>query len=217
VIDTIIDMHNTSRYGLTLFILLLCAGNVVAVFWYQDIQYRMPTPYPKGLVQPALYSEIYLPPTVRHRMFEGEETILHFFDPECPCSRFTIQHLDALQKNYGKYVRFIAVAQSPHGGDMADTLYTTGKYSMPIVVDSAGQIAAALGVYATPQAVILNKQGVLYFRGNYNTSRYCTNRATEFVRLALDSLLAQKPSPQFAHSTSVVVAYGCAIPFHNRP
>ena len=76
--------------------------------------------------------------------------------------------------------------------------------------DPDGAVAKRLGVYSTPHAVILSKTGELYYRGNYNRGRFCADPKTEFARLALESLLANGPPPQFPKSATL--SYGCARP-----
>ena len=78
------------------------------------------------------------------------------------------------------------------------------------MTDTDGRIATACGVYSTPQAAILDGTGRLFFRGNYNVSRYCLAPGSEFARIALESLLAGKPAPVFPEIA--MVAYGCELP-----
>ena len=80
---------------------------------------------------------------------------------------------------------------------------------MPHIVDRGAAIARCLGVYSTPQAVLLDRDGRLVYRGNYNTSRYCTEPTTQFVRLALESLQQHRA---LASEPEAGIAYGCALP-----
>lgn len=75
------------------------------------------------------------------------------------------------------------------------------------VVDETGSIGQEAGVYSTPQAVLVDVEGRLYFRGNYNVSRYCAVRETEFARIALESMLAGKPAQPL--TAAAATAYGC--------
>ncbi|MDP1797383.1 MAG: hypothetical protein Q8K78_07875, partial [Planctomycetaceae bacterium] len=63
----------------------------------------------------------------------------------------------------------------------------------------------------TPQAVILDQDLHLIYRGNYNISRYCTSRQTEFVRIALEKLLSNT-SPKFVPPVAATTADGCPLP-----
>lgn len=135
-------------------------------------------------------------------------TFLHFFNPACPCSRFNLDHLRSLIQSHQAQVRFIAVLQ----GDQPNLREAFGKLglNMESVIDLNGAIARAAGVYATPQAVLINRQGQLYYRGNYNSSRYCTTKETEFARIAIESLRDGKPHQPIPLEART--AYGCPLP-----
>lgn len=78
-----------------------------------------------------------------------------------------------------------------------------------VVIDKDEKIAKACGVYSTPQAAILNTDNTLFFRGNYNRARYCTDKNSNYVQMALDSLVAKKGPPHF--SELATNAYGCVL------
>ncbi len=111
--------------------------------------------------------------------------LLHFFNPGCPCSRFNLDHIRELTRTYGERVNIVAVLEEDSTDTLIDGFRRTG---LPIqaVVDSNRTLATAVGVYSTPQAVILDTRGTLIYRGNYNSSRYCVDRRTEYARIALD-------------------------------
>ncbi len=185
---------------------LLLAG-MVGMFWWQDWQYSQPTPKPAQLFQPAFGAIVHLEPTLRAYDRPGKPLLLHFFNSDCPCSRFNIDHLRALKKQFGiQGVSFVAVVQGT-----PDQIRSFKKYELetPVVEDPDGRIAFQLGVYSTPQAVILTPKHELYFRGNYNLTRYCSDPRTEFVRLALEHLingerLGKQPE-------AALIAYGCPL------
>ncbi|MGF1534580.1 MAG: hypothetical protein ACFCUI_12825 [Bernardetiaceae bacterium] len=85
------------------------------------------------------------------------------------------------------------------------------QYNIPIltVIDTTQQIATACGIYATPQATLLTPDGKVFYRGNDNVSRYCTDRQTNFAEQALMAYLDGKNPPDFGHQA--LQAYGCAI------
>ena len=81
---------------------------------------------------------------------------------------------------------------------------------MPVVYDRQGNMGTALGVYGTPQAAILDRRGRLYYRGNYNRSRYCVEESSEYVRIALTALAGGNPLPVLPKEA--IVTYGCPLP-----
>ena len=50
----------------------------------------------------------------------------------------------------------------------------------------------------------------LYYRGNYNRAKYCTDPRTSYAQKALDSLLADAPPPMMG--VIATQAYGCQLP-----
>jgi hypothetical protein len=186
-------------------LLALAAG----VLWWQDWRYSLPTPRPAGLVQAAIGTRVPLASVAAYTPgHPGRPMLLHFFNPRCPCSRFNLDHVRELQAEYAGRVDFVAVVQGCKPNDAERSLARLGLH-MRSIADPDGRLAQACGVYASPQAVVLDREGRLYYRGNYNASRYCTTAASEFARLALDSLAAGAPPPSFAGSG---LSYGCELP-----
>jgi len=180
--------------------------SIVGVFWYQEMQYLLPTPVPVGykVVRPE---ELIRYDTALIPQQHKKPKLLHFFSPECPCSRFNLKHFQALNKTYNKDVDFYVVVDSEEKVEPAKRLIDAG---ITIIVDDNKKLANACGVYSTPQAAIIQASNRLFFRGNYNRSRYCTNKESNFVQMALDSLVANKRPPLF--SELATNSYGCSIP-----
>jgi hypothetical protein len=192
-------------------LIVILAGivvSIVGIFWYQEAQYLLPTPIPVGykVVKPEeliQFDSALIASTDKH----SKPKLLHFFSPECPCSRFNLKHFKALNKNYNKEIDFYVVVDSEDKVESAKGLIDN---EVTIIVDRDKKLAAACGVYSTPQAAILQTSNRLYFRGNYNRSRYCTNKESNFVQMALDSLVADKQPPIF--NELATTSYGCSIP-----
>ncbi len=188
---------------------LVSLGGAAGVLWWQDWRYSLPTPRPEGLVQVAAGSRIQV--ASLDAMLpapNGRPVLLTFLNPNCPCSRFNLDHVRALQQEWEGRVDFAAVVEGPARSRAARELARLGL-QMDAIPDPDGRIAAAYGVYSSPQAVVLDAQRRLYFRGNFNASRYCTVAATEYARLALDSLSMGQPTPRFPGTD---IAYGCELP-----
>jgi hypothetical protein len=190
--------------------LLYVAGYAL---WIQDWKWGLPTPRPTGLVQMPIGSHVALPERITAITSRAADrpVFLHFFNPECPCSRFTEDHIRSLIRVHGRGSTFVGVIEPEDGPVDADApARVAHAFGIPVLLDADGAIARAAGVYATPQAVIVTSSGALYYRGNYNTARYCTDARTEFARLALEHLLAGAPA--FAAPREALVAYGCPLP-----
>ncbi|WP_448519829.1 TlpA family protein disulfide reductase [Rhodoflexus sp.] len=183
----------------------LLLGLIGATFWYQELQYLLPTPVPKGyrIVSPGelvAFNEQLLPQ--QHK----KPIVLHFFSPSCPCSRFNLRHFAALYKTYRNRIDFFAVTPDAQDIEKARGYLPEG---ITVIHDKDDRLAQACGVYSTPQAAIIRTDNTLFFRGNYNRSRYCTDKATNYVEQALVSLINNRPLPAF--DSLATISYGCAL------
>lgn len=190
--------------------LILLSCGIAFIFWQYQWKYSLPTPVPVNYHNVARGTRITLPASAQvARTSAGKPLFLHFFNPDCPCSRFNIPQFKALVDQYSDKVDFAIVVMSPKSFTAAELQHKFGlSRSLPVLRDSA--VAAACGVYSTPQAVLIDGQDQLYFRGNYNRSRYCTDERTGFAKQALDGLLQGNYSLTF--SPQALKAYGCQLP-----
>ena len=175
------------------------------IFWYQEGQYLLPTPVPQDY-RVVLPDEIVRYDSILIPQQHAKPILLHFFNPDCPCSRFNIKHFYSLQRIYKNKIDFYVVVADAEKVQPAKNLIGT---DITIIVDAGEKLAKACGVYSTPQAALIQTTNQLYFRGNYNRARYCTDKNTNFVEMALDSLVANKKAPYF--SALATRSYGCNI------
>lgn len=178
---------------------------IFGLFWNSQLVYSLPTPVPAGYHNVSAGEKISLRGKLNFK--HHRPVFLHFFNPDCPCSRFNIDHFKMLVKNYDSKVNFAIVLMS-NKAYTAEQVQKRFGITVPVIADTT--LAAACGVYSTPQAVLINTDEQLYYRGNYNKTRYCTDPKTSYARIALEDLLHQKritPLGQFA-----LKAYGCSIP-----
>lgn len=183
--------------------LLLLFAAAGALFWYNDIVYRLPTPIPSAYHPVALGSAVELKgPLATHHT---KPIFLHFFNPDCACSRFNIPQFRALAKQYGSQVDF-AVVVITNGHVSEHEIQAKIGVDIPVMFDTS--LPAACGVYSTPQAVLLDTAHRLYYRGNYNRGRYCADEKTNFAKIALTGILNGYNRP---FSPIALRAYGCEL------
>lgn len=174
------------------------------IFWEQELQYVQPTPIPEG------YKSVPVNRIIDQNLLPFQKSEkpkhLHFYNPHCPCSKFNLAHFSSLLKTYSDQIDFYIILPSDENYEQVVKEF---DHQLPVIIDKEEKIAKACGVYSTPQAVLLDKEGKLYYRGNYNKARYCTNISTSYAELALDALLAGKPAPVFGLLSTT--AYGCEL------
>ena len=207
------------KKGMVIVWLALLFSGMAVLFWRSEWVYSLPTPVPAHYkavktgqhidLSAAITAEIHsrVLPAYKKPVF------LHFFNPDCPCSRFNMAHFKSLVKQYGQEVNFAIVL-------VTDKKYTAGQIldkfnldrTVPVLADTT--LASSCGVYSTPQAVLIDTNQNLFYRGNYNRSRYCSDDKSSYARIALDDLLHNDLTQNF--SPLALKAYGCQLPTCNR-
>jgi hypothetical protein len=190
---------------------LLLLGSIGLALWRADWRYSLPTPRPPALVQPASIAADVL---ARLRAAAGarspaEPLLVHFYNPDCPCSRFNRDHVVALVDEFGGRVAQLALIELP-ADETPPAAGRDAQLCMNALAENDDLFARALGVYSTPQAVLIDAAGRVYFRGNYNQNRFCTRAESAYARLATRALLAGQPCPPFPDDATR--AYGCELP-----
>ena len=202
------EVHHSLKIAGVIVAEVVLLGIIGLSFWFQDLRYSLPTPQPSGWKAPKigtnLSAGLYSNPVGNVR-----PTLFNFYNCDCPCSRFNLDHVRQLSKQFGATVKFVIVLESGTVKEEQEVFKGLKLRATPYF-DSDGKLARSLGVYATPQAVLTDSHERLVYRGNYNVSRYCNDPRTEFVRLALESVTACQPLPALVKSS--IPAYGCAIP-----
>ena len=189
--------------------LMLLFSAMGALFWYNEWVYHLPTPIPENYKPVSQGKLIKLKGLLEAN--RSKPLFLHFFNPDCPCSRFNISNFKSLVKQYGHQVNFVIIV-------MNNKLYTAKEIqdkfdlNVPVLFDTS--IANSCGVYSTPQAVLLDTGHILYYRGNYNISRYCTDEKTSYAKMAIAGLLNDHKKIIF--DQLALRAYGCRLPNCNK-
>lgn len=178
---------------------------VCLLFWNNEYKYSLPTPVPKNYHKVAMGSSIDLG---KWELAKNKAVFIHFFNPDCPCSRFNVPHVSGLIKKYGDKIDFkIVVLNKERDFSVAEI---QEKFNAKIPVFFEEDIAKKCGVFSTPQAVLIDGSHKLYYRGNYNKTRYCTDADSNYAQMAIDSLLSQSDTPSF--DLLALRAYGCSLP-----
>jgi hypothetical protein len=198
--------NSTMKKNFVLLWLFVLLSGIITLFWYNSWVYLLPTPVPKDYrpVPAGSHISLYGPAAIK----EAKPTFLHFFNPDCPCSRFNIKHFQSLVGAYGHQVNFVVVVMSDKKYSVKAVQERLGL-NLPVMFDTS--IAKRCGVYSTPQAVLVNSKSKIFYRGNYNKSRYCTDENTNYAKIALVGLLGNMPTMAF--DEQALKSYGCSLPY----
>lgn len=189
---------------LGLWLSLLFAA-IFYMFWENEYKYSLPTPIPKNHHDVAMGTHIDL---AKRGIKKNRPVFIHFFNPDCPCSRFNVPHVSGLIKKYGDKISFSIVVLNKAKNFTVAEIQSKFGADIPVFFDE--DIAEKCGVFSTPQAVLLDASQNLYYRGNYNKTRYCTNADSNYAQMAIDSLLNRNGNPSF--DALALRTYGCSLP-----
>lgn len=189
---------------------LTILSGIGLIFWHQEWKFSKPTPVP------ANFSKVQSGDSISNELLSSlgmkanDQLFIHFYNFDCPCSRFNIKEFQNLVIKYQSEVKFLAVLETIDKEE-SEIKEFKEKYDLGIDIhlDKQGTIAEQLGVYSTPQAVLIKNQQI-YFSGNYNRARFCTTQNTKFASLALSAMIEGREPPVFPELATV--AYGCELP-----
>src|SRR5476651_1636867 len=123
--------------------LMLLLSTVGALFWYNEWVYHLPTPVPKNYKQVSVGQVIKFTGPLKGNY--SKPLFLHFFNPDCPCSRFNISNFQSLVKQYGNKVNFVIIVMN-NKFYTAEQIQDKFDLNVPVLFDTSA--ATACGVYS---------------------------------------------------------------------
>lgn len=134
-----------------------------------------------------------------------------FLSTQCPVANRYTSRIIAMERVYRTQgVRFIGV--NANANESASDILRHARargFTFPIVKDD-GSLAARLGATMTPQAVVLDRKGVIRYRGRIDDNVNPSEVKSHDLKEALDAILSGKPV-----SRAETAAFGCVI--RNKP
>lgn len=187
--------------------------SIIVIFWHQEWKFGQPATAPVHLIDISMGDKLEAGVLEKLNADSTSRMFVHFYNYDCPCSRFNIKEFQNLVMKYQKDIRFVAILEATNVEDEKALQQFERKYGLgiPTILDRQASIADALGIYSTPQAVLIDK-GRIYYKGNYNAARFCTSKETRFADLALQAMLLGKEAPQLPPIAEM--PYGCELPAH---
>jgi peroxiredoxin len=141
---------------------------------------------------------------------DTKATVVVFLSFDCPVCTSYLPTLVELTTKYGDRVAFIGVCSCKVDDDLARRIKEY-KLNFPVLHDEGSAAAGALGARVTPEAVILDSDCVLRYRGRIDDGYVArlkknANVTRHDLRDALEQVLAGKEV-----STPATEAVGCPI------
>jgi len=147
----------------------------------------------------------------------GEIVVLEWFNPDCPIARHYHTPTDdmaALANEYkGKKVTWMAINSGAPGNQGAglernQKAVEEFKLPYPVLLDENGAVGHLYTAQTTPHMYVIDTKGVLRYAGAIDDGDPSQKGATNYVRQALDEILAGKPV-----SVSSSKAFGCSVKY----
>jgi len=130
-----------------------------------------------------------------------------FLSTQCPVVNRYTSRIIAMAQEYGRRgVRFIGVNANTNESASEILHHARARgFTFPMVKDD-GLLAARLGATMTPQAIVLDRNGIIRYRGRIDDNVDPSEVKSRDLRGALDAVLSGKPVPR-----AETAAFGCII------
>ena len=155
-------------------------GTVTAFWWFEFRNLRAFLPEQAVMFRADQLGEMTLP-LYREQNPDGP-LVVHFWDPKCPCTRFTTPHVQNIVASYaGQGLSLVVVI--PEASLENDARAEFGA-------STTIRVAGAINPVSSPAAALLDATGELAYFGPYSTGAGCTTGDGGFVETVLNALHA---------------------------
>lgn len=141
-------------------------------------------------------------------------SVVHFWNPDCPCNRFNEVHVKKIMSDYGaKNVQFTIVVNGKNNEQRKLREVEARKiFNHDAVVNIQSDWEQDNGPPSSPAAGVLNEQGELVYFGPYSLGANCSPDKGKFVETILDRLKDKSRRQKKQLNT---LAVGCFCPWQS--
>lgn len=202
------------RAAMALTLFSVAASGAVAMLWERPARGDAASAAGTPRKTPAAVFGDFSFTDIRGRTFSKADMAAHkatvflFISGQCPISNLYTPRYHALASEYGKRdVQILAVYSDRQEGYTDIVRHADSrKLSFPVVKDNRNALADYLGAEYTPEAIVVDAQGAVRYRGRIDDNKEVTQVTKHDLAEALDAILAGKPVP---HPRTA--AFGCMI------
>jgi peroxiredoxin len=130
--------------------------------------------------------------------YAGKLLVLEFWSFKCPPASSYDDRIKALDSKYRSQGVVILAVSSNKNESAAETRLNreNRQFPYPVLMDPDGTLAEELGATHTPSVVVLDRSGVIRYRGAIDNSKLPGEKdRVPYAENALDALIAGKPVP----------------------
>jgi peroxiredoxin len=146
---------------------------------------------------------------IPHRLsnYRGKIVIINFWSVECPHSERTDRYLLTLLENWNGEVVMLPVTSNRNESAQKAAEAAEARRVPLVLIDSEHVVADLYDAFTTPHIFILDREGILRYRGAVDNITFRRKEATQFfLKDAVEALL--KGDLPALNETS---SYGCTI------
>ena len=144
-----------------------------------------------------------------HRLsdYRGKIVIVNFWSAECPHSERTDISTMAFLEQRGGDVELLSIAANRNEPTQILEEAAKARRLPTVLIDAEHFVADIYEAVTTPHAFVIDRDGILRYRGAMDDVTFRHRKATHFfLEEAIEALLAGGP-PELQET----IAYGCAI------
>ncbi len=144
---------------------------------------------------------------IRLRDLRGKIVVVNFWSCECPHSERTDRAMMAMFVQWRDDVVLLPIASNQIETEEALAEAATARHLPIVLVDSDHRVADLYEAQATPHVFVIDREGILRYRGAVDDVAFRQRRPTRFyLDEAVEALLGGR-LPQLTETQ----AYGCGI------
>jgi peroxiredoxin len=146
---------------------------------------------------------------VPHKLSDtrGRIAIINFWSAECPHSWRTDQSLVCLLEKWSDEVVMLSIASNRNEPFQLIAEAAQARRAPTVLLDSEHRVADLYAAVTTPHVYVLDREGILRYRGAVDNISFRHRKATRFfLRQAVEALLDGK-IPELQETSP----YGCSI------
>jgi cytochrome oxidase Cu insertion factor (SCO1/SenC/PrrC family) len=127
--------------------------------------------------------------------FKGKTVVLSFISYHCDTTWRYEKRMGKLIGDYGrKGVVFLNVNSNANDTPEGIKKYVEARnLTIPLLKDTGNRVADYFNTQVTPTFYVLDKEGVLRYRGSYDDNREENSAKKQYVTPALDAVMASRP------------------------
>lgn len=146
---------------------------------------------------------------VSHRLSDirGKIVIVNFWSAQCPHSERTDQYLVSLLERWGGEVVMLSVAANRNEPVPMLAEAAQARRTPNVLLDCGHGVADLFEAVTTPHVFLLDRQGILHYRGAVDNITFRQRGATHFFLQEAVEALLQGQLPVLQETPP----YGCAI------